>query len=217
MIINAGMRIIPSKGSYSDFGSVGGLVYHEKARAILTCFHCVFDDTMKEWKHPELTDKNRIVKIFNEDRSRETTGEIIGVVRDERVDVAVIRPSKADEIEASISNWGAVTGIRIIEPNESDVWLRIFGAKSPESIGKYAGIKPEMGSFYSPEIEPHYLTSLIKVRPVKSQSFSAKGDSGSFVLDLNNNLIGAVVMGDDDYSYVMSASIIQARLKVKFK
>ncbi|WP_276372930.1 hypothetical protein [Chryseolinea sp. H1M3-3] len=216
MIVQAGMRVTHESSPTTFFGTIGGAATYKRQLILVTCFHCVYDTSFKSWTKPQLADHNNTVKIFNKANDAETTGIIEKVLRDDRVDFALIKISAGNAIDSVIADWGNINGIRSIEPGEQDVWVRMVGGVN-KSFGKYEGIKPEFGAFYDDEASPHFLTNLIKVRPVGQLSFSEKGDSGSLVLDLDNNIVGAVVMGDDQFSYIMPARILESRLEIKFK
>jgi hypothetical protein len=50
---------------------------------------------------------------------------------------------------------------------------------------------------------------------IKTTSFCCPGDSGAAVLDSNSNLVGLIIAGDENFSYILPIDIILNRLEIE--
>jgi hypothetical protein len=214
MEIKPGNPIYNSLSQPDAAGSIGGVVLDENGnKVLLTCFHCVFEGHL-DWKDTQVAAEFRLCSC---DANSQKFGNIEKCLRDDRVDVALIQRTSATQFVEEIPVFGRTNGIcYLTEENKGKVWLRKYGAITKDTYGRFEGFIPSFGAIYYGETHLHYLANLIKIRTTDGSAFSAKGDSGSFVLNNKNEVAGVIVMGDGTYSYAMQAAIIETRLNLKF-
>ncbi|WEK20509.1 MAG: hypothetical protein P0Y49_05080 [Candidatus Pedobacter colombiensis] len=221
MEISAGLRIRnavdpPMDQGFPVYGSMGGIVYdHNKVPMLLTCYHCVHNPHLK-WNHFVIDKPNCIVVNEND----QEVGTIVQAIRDETVDIALIKPVAGATLDTDIFTFGKITGARSLTEEEegNKIALKMHGSVVDHGMGLFTGIAPRTGSYYEGEssLGKHYLNKLIKVTPIQGV-FSMVGDSGSFILDANNEVAGMVVMGGSDTTYGIPAYRIEKALKITFK
>ena len=215
MIIKPGYQIANSQNPDSDFGTLGGIVSDNMNRQILmTCFHCVFTNGMY-WRDISANAGLASVKIGEHNVFQQNAGKIERLLRDERVDIALLEATDDNDLDLAIPVFGVTNGIGYLSDSDTGTWLRKYGAVSHDTYGQFVGFAP-FGFKYEEEAVPHQLENLIAIRTADGSNFSEKGDSGSFVMNDKNQVVGVIVTGDGPTSYAIQASIIVSRLKIKF-
>ena len=214
-VASAGDGIINFGSNPQHAGTLGGPVLDRRGElAILTCFHCIYAPGF-EW-HSRTVSTSHPYASINDGSAFKKFGKIDDVLRDEFVDVALIKPLEGNSIDQDIAGWGQVTGIRQLNNNEkNNVWLKKVGFKSEITYGLFTDFQPYFGDYYG-QLKMFYLHDLIKIESRATKPFSEVGDSGSFVLDIENQVVGIIVMGEGNTSYAIKADYIEDHFKIKF-
>ncbi|MGB4848776.1 MAG: hypothetical protein WBP41_12700, partial [Saprospiraceae bacterium] len=80
--------------------------------------------------------------------------------------------------------------------------------------GTYSRVLPQQKLPY-PDSPSHWLSNLLEVVPNTNLAFVKKGDSGSVVVDQNNNLVGVVVAQEEGAGYIISFDEIRNEFDLK--
>ncbi|RWX02271.1 hypothetical protein [Flavobacterium cerinum] len=191
-------NIWPYKG---NTGSNGGKVYDKTTgeEYFMTCFHVVKSPS-HNWsdKYP-----NTDISIKNIDNGT-ICGTIKFTCRNTKVDVSIVKPNEKTNLKSTIPGIGTPYFSRNI--GGDDVAYKT-------KVKKY-GVTTKFTEGYifddDAPVEISYLdgssvifNSLIIIKSLHTERFSDKGDSGSFIIDEYNYLIGMLVGGSGDKSYVM--------------
>jgi hypothetical protein len=220
--VSPGMKIYNSKSEPGPdgkiaTGTIGGIVYFQDEPVILTCYHCVYHSQLS-WEEFKEVDGFITANTMINDQPV-TLGNIIMAIRDDRVDVALIKPNVDIILKNEIPGIGVPSGVASLSDNLKLVPVRKFGAKTKLKKGIFTKLIPSVGTDYEGEESfNHYFTNFATVIPdtLFNSKFSDKGDSGAFVMDNAKNVCGVIVMGSDQASYLMSPDFIQSLTSAKF-
>jgi len=117
--------------------------------------------------------------------------------RKNRIDAAIARPSDPEIADPRI--WRR---INIVDAGLAEIGMRVkkYGRTSGHTIGIVTGIEASMDvSIGGTRLK---FIDQIEITPaVGEQKFSAPGDSGSLVLDRNNNAVGLLFAGDGEFTW----------------
>jgi len=210
MIITAGTPVCNAKDPPLDSlgnparGSIGGAVYDTDGNIyLITCYHCVINADLS---YDQFVPGNGNDNVNGYAGGQPfSIGQIINAKRDGSIDLAVIKPDlQNNQVDFSIPNIGMLTGPGVLTPNDQNiVQLCKYGAVTDFTKGTYADVAPSTGALYPFDNSPHYLTNLLMVSG-NSGYFSDVGDSGSFVVNSQNKMVGMIVMCDGSTSYAIN-------------
>ena len=214
MIIDGGKQVQNSQPpAGTSPGTIGGLIYKNKIALLLTCYHCVFHENFY-WDKFLPEDGNDGVST----KEYKNFGKLTEGVRNDLVDIALIQPNEDIVLDPYIQNIGLITGIRELKKHEAGkVKLKKYGSATFFTQGYFNGIAPSTGANYFGEIGNHILRNLIKVEGDGSKCFSEQGDSGSFIVDETNKVVGVIVMGDGNTTFGIPSVEIQNAFGITFK
>ncbi len=201
-------------------GSLGGKVYNKNTNEayFLSCYHVVKSISQRWDFNP------RGFETVFEYESNKPCGQIINALRDEEVDAAIMRANDSYEISDSINGIGTIYSTRDL--NIDDKWfqtkVKIFGGITQSlKVGYVSDINVHADITYfkdnSTEMEIHRLNNLIFIKSIDTDQFSQPGDSGSFVIDEYNYIIGMLVGGQGTLSFVIPINTVLKRLNIKIK
>lgn len=199
--------------SGDQFGTVGGKVYDATTgeEFFLTCYHVVKAQRHR-WDQFSPIGKEDIISI---NKPNIVCGEIVNAVRDNEIDAAVIKPT----INFSIGDSDIPVITRKL--NNDDVrYSTTLKMKTLNgvSFGNIVGLNQSTNIKYhkwDSNLNEYYpLNNLIKVKS-STNNFSLPGDSGSLVIDEYNYLIGMLVSGDGNVSFIIPIDSIFSKLNIK--
>ncbi len=205
MVIHPGSKIINAKNTETSFGSVGGQVFYDGNMYVITCFHCVFQNEMK-WtdRNPRV---NNTVK-FEGKRGYFEGGVIAHTSRSRYGDLALIKLNNEFTSTPDVHTFGKVDSFRLTSSlDKYSTVVKKYGAKSGETHGTFWGIAPSIRTIMYPGIN-YSFSNLLIIKSKNNIPFAEKGDSGSFVLDSTNSLIGIIVLTLVNYSFAISTDYL---------
>ncbi|MEN0054498.1 MAG: hypothetical protein AAGC65_12565 [Mucilaginibacter sp.] len=219
MELRAGLGVInsatPDKPSHA--GTLGGPVYDQQGNLrLLTCFHCVFAGGF-DWDSRRISTDHPFVSV-NDNGDFKQAAKIIDVMRDPFVDIALLEPLPGHTVNREIGPWGIPKSSRAMTEDERNLtWLKKIGQKDPNiTYARFDGFRPYFGDNYEGEQTMFYLRDLLQITSPTVTHFSVVGDSGSFVLDSDNHVVGMIVMGQDHTSFAIKAAPIERNFNIKF-
>ena len=205
---------ISNLANLSNVGSMGGKVYDiaTDEEYFISCFHVVKTNKHK-WENTKPTENKNVA-----DKTLENSncGLIITTIRDDEVDVAVMKTVNDFEISPAISGIGTPFYSRTITSEDKTKKLKVFmkGGISGYREGIVIDNSAKVKIGYQDGSENEF-KKLIVISGTSHATFSQPGDSGSFVLDTDNYLIGMVVGGFENTSYLMPIETILKKTKTK--
>eukprot|EP00825_Cyclidium_porcatum_P052473 TRINITY_DN9958_c0_g2_i1.p1 TRINITY_DN9958_c0_g2~~TRINITY_DN9958_c0_g2_i1.p1 ORF type:complete len:369 (-),score=23.75 TRINITY_DN9958_c0_g2_i1:437-1543(-) len=218
-ILNPGDRIMNQVPYPKNAGSLGGRVFHNATNdaLFLTCYHVVKSPNQL-WNNfnpkcaPNVVDNN--VNIAS-------CGRIVFALRDMYLDVAVVQPAPDVVISDLVNGIGIPIHTRQLNGNDRFYHTRVkmFGMMS----GLKEGIIYDFGKsvelpYQADPVTPshkHTLYNVIVIQGKNGQFFSQGGDSGSFIIDDHNYLIGILVGGYGNLSFAMPIETILTETNTK--
>ncbi len=206
MIITPGTKVINSSGTIDDFGSIGGSVIHKGTTYLMTCFHCVYNPNM-DWT--SIKQEGNTSVSFWADERLVLGGEIKFTMRNDTVDIALLQLKPGFEIENNIPEIGQITGFGFLDKDDKHkTWVSKYGAKTKYTEGVFLGTFPQLGAPYPPDKKIHHLSNLLMFESKGYKPFAEKGDSGSWIIDSKNKLVGVVVMVRGRITFALSVNSI---------
>jgi hypothetical protein len=238
MEISPGLSILnavnPPPGQFGPaFGTIGGFVYKGSTPFLLTCFHCIenaalnFDDFVPDETNDTaatlLTDQTRVpIGTIIDARMTITTAQDPNdpaVSKNINLDIALIEPNiAANTLNFNIPVNQAVTGSRILlDSDKGSVNVFKYGNKTFGTSGTFIGIST-INITYPPRPEIRYFNRVVMVSG-GSHAFAEGGDSGAFILDENNAVVGVLFLADapNKIAYGICPDLIEQALGVTFK
>lgn len=221
MIISPGQHIIniaDINAVKKPFGTIGGPVMNmEGETVLLTCYHCVFSPKLS-WN--DVIPAQAFSGLCVSDNGTAYSGKVATIEevrRDDRIDAALIKGTDTNTIHTEIPELGNTMGKCLLsQADKGKVFVRKYGAATQSTFGIFDGFIPSFGALYFGENSFHFLGDLIKVRSSGDKPFATPGDSGSFVLNTNNQVAGIIVMTDGNTTYAIQSEIIESRLNITF-
>jgi len=211
---------ITNQDRLSNFGSFGiGVKFkgsEGNRKMLLTCYHVIIGngDDFFNFKY---TKNDKIVSPHdNEDA---IIGNVLNAIRNDTIDAALIEVENNIFISNDLpDNGGSITSTRIIQNDEpyNNIPVRIYGYIN-NSTGKITSINNDANIVYTlPDGSKQNweIKDLIAVSDFGSP-ISQEGDSGSALLDDQNNVIGIVVAGNDTTTYVIPIETIFSQLNIE--
>jgi len=206
-------RIINQNSYPNNRGSIGGKLYGINGEEFfVSCYHVVKSPRHK-WEAFEKIGHESIVNVSDGDL---VCGSIVTAIRDDEVDIALMKADDGFTIESSINGIGIPSLYRELNSKDKIYKTRVkmFGGRTGFSVGHVYDLRVPIRLSYVDGLS-HRLNNIILIKAFKSDTFSLPGDSGSFVFDEYNNLIGILVGGHDNVSYVMPINTILTKTNTK--
>ncbi|NHN24960.1 hypothetical protein FIA58_004645 [Flavobacterium jejuense] len=213
---------ITNQGRLSNYGSFGLAVKFKNGssnhKMLLTCYHVIIGhgDDFYSFKY---TERDEIVSPYYDEDA--TVGRVRQAIRNDRIDAAIIDIDNNISISNILPNGSIINDIRVINNEElyKGIPVRIYGYKSNSDTGM--GIIDSLHNYVNIEYtlpngrkQNWGLYDLISVSNYGS-AISQEGDSGSALLDENNNVIGIVVGGNDYSTYAIPIETIFNQLNLE--
>jgi hypothetical protein len=210
--IAPGAGLMNSSPYQGNTGSVGGVLYDKNSnvQVLFTCYH-VIKSPGHNWQNFTPIGSERV-----EDSTHRFVGTIKTAIRDDKIDGALIQRDGDLDFDGSIAGIGLILIGR--QMNLSDktyaTKVRMYGNSSQLSVGYVVDIERQASITYVDGLS-HPLSDLIIVKGYQQQTFSKGGDSGSFVVDEYNYLVGVLVGGNNDLSFIIPIDNINNKLNTK--
>lgn len=195
-------------------GAMGGRVFDRitNEEYFISCFHVVKTDN-HSWNAKKPTKNKNVINISS---NNSNCGIILKTIRDDEVDVAVMKPINDFKINAAIKGIGIPYFSRTISYSDKNNKTRVvmFGTVSGYREGIVIDNSTEIEIYYDDKTK-NLFKNLITIKAESHPTFSIQGDSGSFVLDEDNYLIGMIVGGYKDISYAIPIETILKKTETK--
>lgn len=195
-------------------GSVGGKVYDHLTNEprFMSCYHVV-KARSHSWENFQPTGDETIQHVIDEYRD---CGLIIEAIRDDEVDIAVMMATNGYEIAGSINGIGTPYFSRELTINDKiyKTRVRMQGMVSGYRTGYIIDINVPVRIRYM-DGSRHQLNRIICIRADINEAFSKPGDSGSFIVDEYDYLVGVLVGGNENVSYVIPIETIFTKTNTK--
>lgn len=202
-------NVVPYVG---NIGSMGGVLYDTITNEpfLVTCYHVVKSPT-HDWDN-FLPDGHESISDTNDN----PVGTIVRAIRDESIDGALVRHGDGIAFDGSINGIGLIVVSRRMNFGDKvyATKVKMYGHVSKLSVGYVIDLEKVVSISYV-DGSKHTLSDLIVVRAYQQETFSQGGDSGSFVVDEYNYLVGVLVGGNKDISFIIPIDNINTGLKTK--
>jgi hypothetical protein len=198
----------------NNTGSMGGRVFDETTNEeyFVSCYHVVKSPN-HNWDNFQPIGNETIIDISDNNSS---CGLIINAIRDDEVDIAIMKPINDYEINGTISGIGTPYFTRILNDydKKQKTKVRMNGMVSGFNVGSVIDINlPVKITYIDGSI--NQLNKMIFIQALSNGTFSQPGDSGSFIIDEYNYLIGVLVGGFQNVSYVIPINTIFKKTNTK--
>jgi len=195
-----------------SYGTLGVMVRKKNAgvssRSLLTCFHNVA-------KPPYDTSKNITAGTINAGVAAKI-GNVDKKLLDHEVDAALIEIGfdMMPQITNFVPQMGKPTSVRSLYNKDVDVTeVYLYGTESGFRTGKVTGVYADIKIDYPGDRERTMINMIIIAD--NGTAMSKGGDSGSCVLDKNNNVIGIVLGGRRSETYVLPINTLLNKMEVE--
>ncbi len=203
-------------GQAVPWGTLGCLVNRRKSNKtyLLTCCHNIFDDFSGLSKITKPNSNELNTKVLASAAGEGDLGSVYVAVRDHEIDAALIEvnPEKVSDIEKRVPKMGTPAKSRTLMSDDIGVKVSLYGAGSQFNQGTVTGLYSDIKISYG--TESFQIINLITAAN-KGSAISKKGDSGSCVLDENNNVVGILVAGNSKESYIISIDTLLTKLDIE--
>lgn len=198
---------VAEPGEYLFVGTLGALVRDRVGGAVMamTNFHvaCVDDD----WSAGD-----RMVQPGRPDGGHETDdqfGSLTRAVLSEDTDGAVVTVDEDRAWDAAVTGIGAVAGSAAAEPG-MEVQKR--GRTTEHTFGTVASTEATLSLDYGEGLGTRTFRRQVRITTdtARSERFSDGGDSGSVVMDGDNNVVGLLFAGATDGSTTFANPVATA-------
>lgn len=220
MVINPGMYVYnavdpPLTQGTPAVGTVGGFVYRGLKPLLLTCYHCV--------KNPHL-DFDKFMPGGNNDHALTLDGitpvplgQIVDARMGPQTDIALIDPvMTGNTLDFNIPGIGGANDCRILsDDDKGKVTVRKYGSKTLQTQGTFVGLSTANVKYFPEQFKRHFDT-IIMIAGSKGW-FADGGDSGSFIVDEQNAVVGLLFLTDGIYSYGLRPDFIKNAFGITFK
>lgn len=200
-------------------GSIGGKVYDQTTNEpyFISCYHVVKSPS-HNWTFT--ANGNELV---NTHETNSHCGELVKAIRDNEIDAAIMKAKNGFVIKDGINGIGAATAVRDLSADDKRLKtkVRIYSGMSQElKVGYVSDLNVPADIRYfkddhSNEMVYHRMNKLIFIKSIDASPFSQGGDSGSFVIDEYNYIIGMIVGGRGTRSFVVPINPILNKLHIK--
>lgn len=187
-------------GPHAHYGSVSCNVKDNNGNYVLTCFHNLVDAAKANYASTVI--KGATVSSPAGSQSGNATLE--NAIRNRFLDAAIVKCVASERNINFIKGYGAIKGIKNIFEESSDtlidsqVYMR--GAVTKGRFGTITHMYYDAKINY--KTHAHELCNLLVVSD-NGKALSEPGDSGAPVLDLQGNLLGIVVAGNEAQTFVI--------------
>lgn len=191
-------------------GTIGAIVLDNKNKAIkyvLSCFHVLNGDA--NWNR---VSNSRTVVAF-EGTSKVDIGTLTFGYRTQEIDAALAQ--LRDGLEYSNNLINNPTSVREVTVSDAvnSTKVSVLGAKTGVPVDGFIYNDAWPAKFKYPDGKEWELIDLLVLTKTNSSTNSYEtltqgGDSGAFVLDSNNEVVGMVVGGDKAFTYAIKATKI---------
>lgn len=196
------------------FGSLGCFVKKNgivDKTYLLTCFHVVKSQTQTWDEAPYQPRPNEKVILLN--ANKDVLGFIADARRDNQIDAAIVELDSAIIENLTIPDLGIPLYSRDVFQYDINTKVKMYGLLSYLSEGYIYDINVPVKISYG-DGTSQQIDKAIKISTSNGSSFSQEGDSGSIVMDEFNYVIGLLVSGFDNFSYVIPFSTISTIFKI---
>jgi len=197
-----------------NWGTLGCIVRpldsQSPKRYVLTCCHNVV--------HP-ITDLKNITSLdvaaVQGDMKPTTIGKIYKADRNAFMDGALIEVD-ARLIESRVPNLGRPAKAKVLTSADANkIYCSIYGAASQGSpLGTVTSLYASIEVDYDGETSPFLLNNLLVVS-ANGKAISQPGDSGCVVMDNERNVLGLVVAGSTEETYVIPIETLLLKYNVQ--
>jgi len=198
----------------NNTGSLGGKVFDEitNEEYFISCYHVVKSPS-HDWNNFQPNGNETIINI-NDNNSN--CGIILKAILDDEVDISIMKPINGYNIKSGISGIGTPYFSRSLNNNDKrfGTKVKMNGMVSGFSVGSIRDISLPVRITYI-DGSVNLLNNIIFIQALSNDTFSKPGDSGSFVVDEYNYLIGVLVGGYLNTSYVIPIETILKKTKTK--
>ncbi len=204
-----------------NFGTLGVLVkpQDEKSstRYLLTCCHTVIENLQTNL--PYDPNENLIKAGSAENNSNFNIGNVEIAVRDHEIDAALIRIDSTVPVSNSVPRMGKPQKVRQLSTSDvgnvdAFIYGAVSGSKNKKATqGTITSIHNEIKITYSSTDEFTIINTIAISKDGKA--ISEPGDSGAVVLDASNNVLGIVVAGSEDVTYILPINSLLTKLNVQ--
>lgn len=197
-----------------NWGTLGVIVKpaenNSNKRYLLTCCHNVVNP-FKKISETELEQ----IKVGTIDTETTEIGNVYKAYIDHEMDAALI---EIDQQKVKVSNYipnnGTPQGVReLVNSDRNKLKGYIYGAKSGANEGIITSLYNEIKITYDNRNE----FTIVDTIAISNNrvSISQSGDSGACVVDNKNNVIGLVVAGNSQTTYVLPIQTLLSKFNVK--
>lgn len=211
--IKGGISIGPDRsvGGYVYAGTLGCMVKDNgsSAKMMLSNFHVMCIDS--GW---HVGDKQNQPSLIDSGTHADTVGTIARAVLSGHVDGALANINSGISSECTIVDIGNVNGTNVAVLNMA---VRKRGRTTLLTYGFVDGLAASVNIDYGNGIGVRTLTNQITIRPdtTRNPMFSDHGDSGSAIVDGNNNVVGLLFAGSATRTIANHITDVENELNVK--
>jgi hypothetical protein len=202
---------VPASGDYIFVGTLGAIVKDRNTQAVmaLTNFHVACVDN--GWNVGDTMCQQS--RVDGGTCPADVFGSLTRATLSTHVDGAVVSINSSKSTDCSIEQIGAVKGKATATLNAA---VRKRGRTTGLTYGKVNSIDASVSIPYGDGLGTHTLKNQIRIEPDTAQSaqFSDHGDSGSVVVDGNNNVIGLLFGGSPSATYANPIQYVLDELDV---
>jgi len=207
----------------ASFGTLGVIVRpldnNSQTRYLLTCCHNVIKPLSKL---PYVIPGSTVVTAGIQDDTNTTSriGTVFQAERDFEMDAALVEidPQIVPTIRNSIPQIGQPLQPRVLTNNDKNVTRAfMFGGKTGREKGFTEGTVTSVYSTIKITYNSVSEFTIINTIAISNngRSISQSGDSGTCVVDDKSNVIGLVVAGNSEVTYVLPITTLLSKLKVQ--
>lgn len=183
---------------------------------LLTCYHVVIGKHHSFNYFKYLQEESIIIP----GKPDSIVGSVRNGVRNDTIDAAILDVNDAFKISNKLPDDTEIKSSRTVTENDKNLSVRIFGykTKGTKAAGTISAVNNDVKINYeSPDgtrTEEWNLSGLISISN-KDKAISIPGDSGSAVVDKDNNVIGIVVAGNSNYTFAIPIETIFKQLNIE--
>lgn len=213
---------ITNKDFPNEFGSCGLAVCYKndpvKASMLLTCYHVVIGKK-HSYDHFLFEGDEDIIHPHGDNGQK--IGSIRFGLKNNEIDAALVTLEN-NTLSNTTPDGTKISSVREIKYEEqySKVNVKMYGFNNNQAVqqGKVCSKYNDISIKYNlPDgsTQQMALNNLIATANNQNKALSQPGDSGSVVLDENNSVIGIIVAGDTDVSYIIPIQTIFNQLNIQ--
>ncbi|MEL1246318.1 hypothetical protein AAEO56_18745 [Flavobacterium sp. DGU11] len=205
-----------------NWGTLGIIVKplekNSAKRYLLTCCHNVIKPLSNL---PYTDDPAKIVTAATTDNNTKIgIGKVYKAVRDREADAALIEidPAMVNKISKYIPKIGTPLKPRIVtDDDENKVMAYMFGAKTGPQSGRTQGMVTSAHSTIKVTYNSTEEFEIINTIAISNngKAISEPGDSGACVVDGKYNVLGIVVAGSSEVTYILPIRTLLSKFEVQ--